>query len=347
MVKNGLRDLGYNYIVLDDCWAGYRDNTTNQIVPDPQRFPKGMKELADYLHSLGLKLGLYTDVGTQTCRGGRPGSWPHYELDAQTFASWDIDYVKMDWCDHPGGYNASQLYGMMRDALNKTGKPIMFSICEWGRYTPWEWGMETGNLWRSGPDHMPLWWSIDSGQDPGVGGGTSQIIQHMAGLSQYAGPGGWNDPDFLMPGYFWESINDMVSEFNFWCLTASPLIVATDVRDLSDKQVLLNKEAIAIDQDPLGIPGDIRVNNTDGGQIWSRPLSGNAWAAILYNSNLAWGDVSPVLQFNPALLPGWPANVTTAYVRDVWTKNNYGPISNYTTNLVPHQSVMLRIVPAK
>jgi len=149
-----------------------------------------------------MKLGLYTDVGVQTCRGGRPGSWPYYDLDAQTFANWTIDFVKMDWCGHPGGHEAPELYGMMRDALNKTGRPMLLSICEWGRYTPWEWGKETGNMWRAGPDHIPIWVAPDTGQDPGTAGGTSQIIQHFAGLSSYAGPGGWNDPDFLMPGNY-------------------------------------------------------------------------------------------------------------------------------------------------
>jgi len=299
------------------------------------------------MHAKGMKLGLYTDVGQNTCRGGRPGSWPYYDLDAQTFASWGIDFVKMDWCGHPGGHEAQELYTMMRDALNKTGRPILFSLCEWGKYNVWEWGMEVGNIWRAGPDHIPLWWSPDSGQDPGTAGGTSQIIQHFAGLSKYAGPGGWNDPDFLMPGYFWDTEFDMVTEFSFWCLFAAPLIVATDVRDLSDKQVLLNTEAIAIDQDTLAIPGDLRVNNTDGGQIWSRPLSGNRWAAILYNSNLIFGFVDLTLTFTNATLPGWPSTTNKATVRDIWTKTNYGPSNSFTqTWLWPHQSVMIVITPS-
>jgi len=251
----------------------------------------------------------------------------------------------MDWCGNPG-YPAQVLYTNMSKALNKTGRPILFSICEWGRFNVWEWGMDVANMWRSGPDHIPLWWSPDSGQDPGTGGGTSQIIQHFGGLSKYAGPGGWNDPDFLMPGYFWESEYDPITEFSFWCLLAAPLIVATDVRDLSDKQVLLNKEAIEIDQDPLGIPGDIRLNNTDGGQIWSRRLSGNRWAAILYNSNLLFGDVTLTLNFTTDMLLNWPSNTTKGIVRDIWQKTNYAPANSFTkSGIVPHQSYTLVITP--
>jgi len=187
---------------------------------------------------------------------------------------------------------------------------------------------------------------VSCGQDPGTGGGTSQIIQHQAGISKYSGPGQWNDPDFLMPGYFWEFSYDQKTEFSFWCLFAAPLIVATDVRDLSDKQVLLNKEAIAINQDPLGIQGDIRANYSSGGQIWSRPLSNNCWAVILYNSNLVWGDVSINLNFTKEFLPGWPESVTSANVRDIWKQVDNENIQQFTvTSLAPHDSVMLKIVP--
>jgi len=252
----------------------------------------------------------------------------------------------MDWCGHPGQYNASELYQMMSDALNKTGRPIIFAICEWGLNTPWDWAPAMANMWRSGPDHIPLWWSPDSGQDPGTGGGTSQIIQHYVGLSKYAAPGQWNDPDYLLPGYFWEFEVDSVTEFSFWSLFAAPLIVATDVRDLSDKQVILNKEVIDIDQDKLGIQGDIRYNNTDGGQIWTRPLSNNYWAAVLYNSNLFYGDVSFALNFTVDIFPGWPATVSKASVRDVWNHKDLGVFSQYiVTELVPHASVMLKVTP--
>jgi len=252
----------------------------------------------------------------------------------------------MDWCGHPGQYTAPQLYQMMSDALNKTGRPILFSICEWGLYNPWEWAPPMANMWRSGPDHIPLWWSPDTGQDPGTAGGTSQIIQHFAGLSKYAAPGQWNDPDYLLPGYFWEFEVESVTEFSFWSLFAAPLIVATDVRDLSDKQVILNKEVIDIDQDKLGIQGDLRVNNTDGGQIWTRPLSNNSWAAVLYNSNFLLGDASFALNFTADIFPGWPSTISKASVRDVWAHQDMGVFSQYIVSSVePHASVMLKVTP--
>jgi len=191
---------------------------------DSSRFPSGMKALADYIHQRGMKLGLYTDVGSKTCRGGRPGSWPYYKQDALTFASWTIDMVKMDWCGHPGGYTAPELYGMFRDALNATGRKILFNICEWGKSTPWIWGPNTSNTWRVGPDHLPLWWTWETDQDPGQGQGTANIIQHMAGLSKYSGPGGWNDPDFLMTGEWWLEEIDSQTEFSFLVLVCCSII---------------------------------------------------------------------------------------------------------------------------
>lgn len=320
MAANGLKDLGYNYIVLDDCWGGGRD-AQNNIIPDASRFPSGMKNLTDYIHARGLLFGVYTDVGTTTCRGGRPGSWPFYEQDARVFASWGLDYVKMDWCHEPSGFTAQELYTNMSQALNKTGRPIFFSICEWGRYDPWTWGMKVGNSWRVGPDHLPLWWTPPFQQDPGQGQGTANIIEHMAGLSSYAGPGGWNDPDFLMPGYWWLSENEQISEFSFWCLWASPLIVATDVRVLSDKKHILNKEAIAVNQDKLGIPGDRIANYTNGGQVWAKPLSNGSWAVILYNPNFFESVDIPVSWDQ---IRGWPAGNKNALVRDLWKHENQG-----------------------
>jgi len=297
-----------------------------------------MKALADYVHLYGLKLGLYTDVGEFTCRDGRPGSWPYYKQDALTFASWGVDMVKMDWCGHPGGYTAPQLYGMFRDALNATGRRMLFNICGWGKYDPWLWGPNTSNTWRVGPDHLPLWWTPPTDQDPGQGQGTANIIQHMGGLSKYSGPGGWNDPDFLMTGEWWMEEIDSQTEFSFWCLFSAPLFVSTDIRVLSNKQEILNKEAIAINQDPLGLAGDIRGNFTDGGQVWSKRIQGNSWAVILYNSNIVFGYVQVTVSWAKHL-PGWPAGKVVGKLRDIWQHKNIGSYSNsYTSDfLQPHQ----------
>jgi len=340
MVASGLKALGYTYILLDDCWGGGRDPTTQEIYPDPTRFPSGMASLASYIHDRGLYLGLYTDIGNQTCRGGRPGSGGHYIQDANTFARWGADMVKMDFCDRPPG-STEVLYGMMRDALNQTGRHMVFDICEWGREEVWTWGSKTANTWRVGPDHLPLWWTPDTDQDPGQGQGTANVIQHMAGLSQYAGPGGWNDPDFLMTGEWWLSDTDSQTEFSFWCLFAAPLFVATDIRELSNKKEILNSEAIAVNQDKLGIAGDLRVNLTSGAQVWSKPLSNQEWAVILYNSNLIWWDVDVTVSWNNQQLPGWPATAIGANVRDLWAHQQVGnnlPTNFTVSGLGPHET---------
>lgn len=350
MASNGMKELGYEYINLDDCWAGPRDAQGN-ITAEKSRFPSGtLKPLADYVHSLGLKLGMYTDVGEHTCRDNRPGSWPHYQQDANTYKEWGIDFVKMDWCDHPGGHSAEELYGMMRDALNETGRPMFFALCEWGLYDVWTWGMKTGNSWRVGPDHLPLWWTPETSQDPGQGQGTANIIEHMAGLSKYAGPGGWNDPDFLMTGMemiplFWLSETDWQTEFSFWCLFSAPLVVASDIRDMSNKQVLLNKEAIAVNQDPLGIPGDRRYKH-EGGEIWTKPLSGGAWAVIFYCSNDIL-SIDLTMNIDSKTLPGWPKNTTSASFRDIWDHRDVGVFQSTFSvkDLGPHATQMYIVKP--
>jgi len=348
MATNGMKDLGYEYILLDDCWAGPR-LANGTITAELDRFPSGtLKPLADYVHSLGLKIGLYTDVGEKTCKGDRPGSWPYYEQDAKVYASWSMDMVKMDWCGHPGGYSAQQLYTMMRDALNKTGRPMFFMMCEWGLFNVWEWAMPVGNSWRIGPDHIPLWWTPATTQDPGEGQGTANIIEHFAGLSKYAGPGGWNDADFLMPGYFWMGYEDQKTEFSFWSLVSSPLLVATDIRHLGDKQVVLNKEVIQVNQDPLGIPGDRRQKYRDGGEVWSRYLSDGTWAVILYNSNIFYGTANVTVRWNSDDLPNWPNGVTKAKVRDMWAHQDLGPIvGSFSYSLQPHVSMMYKVTPVK
>jgi len=195
MASNGMKEAGYKYINMDDCWADHRD-ADGTIVPDESRFPNGLVPVIQYVNSKGFKLGLYTDAGIYTCsQGGRshkiPGSYGHYSQDAETYASWGVEYVKMDWCNTK--INGTQLdpkeqYPQMTKALNKTGKPIFFNACEWGVEDPWMWMAQFANSWRSGPDHHDDW---DS---------TSKIILNNIGKGKYAGPGGWNDFDFLMTG---------------------------------------------------------------------------------------------------------------------------------------------------
>eukprot|EP01090_Pellita_catalonica_P015504 TRINITY_DN421_c0_g1_i1.p1 TRINITY_DN421_c0_g1~~TRINITY_DN421_c0_g1_i1.p1 ORF type:complete len:410 (+),score=50.57 TRINITY_DN421_c0_g1_i1:77-1306(+) len=349
MANNGMKELGYNYVILDDCWAGNRTKEGN-ITADQSRFPSGMKNLADYVHKLDLKLGLYTDAGEHTCRDNRPGSWPHYQQDAWTYADWGVDYVKMDWCNHPGGHTAQELYKMMSDALNATGQEIFFNMCEWGLWEPWEWGPTVSNSYRIGPDHLPLWWTPETSQDPGQGQGTSNIIEHLAGKSKYAGPGGWNDPDYLMIGIWIGGLTetDWRTSFNIWCICAAPLIVATDIRNLGDKQILLNAEAIAVNQDPLGVPGDRRAKNADGGEVWTKQLSDGSWAVVVYCSNfLEWADIA--FEFDRTYFLNWPIGSTSAKIRDLWQHKDIGTFNGQYTasDVAGHESLMFKVTPVK
>jgi alpha-galactosidase len=343
VVSSGLKSLGYIYVNMDDCWAGPRDKQGN-ITPDPTRFPNGMKPLVDFIHSLGLKVGLYTDGGTETCVGHRPGSYGHYQQDANTYAAWGIDYVKMDWC-HTKGLDPKIQYPLMRDALNKTGRPIFFEMCEWGLSEPWTWAAPVANSWRTTDDHHDSWNS------------TATIIEQQAGLSHYSGPGAWNYMDFLMTGgegcLFFEHKHcsgqtdiEYRTEFSFWALLNSPLIVSTDIRVLTPimKEVLFNTEVIAVNQDPFAQQGD-RISNrrcepsvTATCQVWAKPLvPGNKFAVILYNSADSKSyDIT--VKFSNL---GWPGG-TKALVRDLWKHEDVGIFKDiYTAHQVPPHGVTM------
>jgi alpha-galactosidase len=337
------------YILLDDCWAAKeRNNKTGAIQADSSRFPSGtLKPLADFVHARGMKLMAYTDAGKKTCRDGRTGSGGHYVQDANTFASWGLDGVKMDWCDHGSG-TEKELYSEFSRALNKTGRPMLFYICGWGIQQPWEWAPAISNVWRAGPDHIPVYYLPPGSQDPGVGGGTWNVIQHMAGLSKYAAPGSFPTPDYLEPGYLWNSAADDRAEFTFWCLLGAPLMVATDVRDMKNKEHLFNTEALSINQDPLGSTGDIRLNNTNGRQVWSRRLSNGDYAVVLFNANLLYGDVENTLRLNGSYLPNWPSAKTSCKLRDIWAQKDLGTFKDGALpkfDQGPHDTQFLRVTP--
>jgi alpha-galactosidase len=349
MSTNGMLEAGYQYVNLDDCWAGYRDAKGN-LQPDSWRFPSGMKALADYVHSKGLKIGLYTDAGTATCVGNRPGSYGHYQQDANTFAAWGIDYVKMDWCNTY--INGTQLdpreaYQNMSKALNNTGRKIFFNICEWGLNQPWKWGAYYGNSWRTGQDHHDKW-----------DGNTNFIIAANSNLAPFAGPGGWNDMDFLMTGgegCWWDfyrvcpgmTETEYITEFSMWSLLNSPLIVATDVRGSHftafKKSVLLNKEVIAVNQDKLGVQGSRLYFDTCPlapftCEVWGKPMYDKSWAVVLYNS----GDVHSLnitLKFSSL---GFPPS-SKVLLRDLWQHKDVGTFQQtFTAAVAPHAVRMLR-----
>jgi alpha-galactosidase len=279
MTTNGMKAAGYQYINIDDCWQGQRD-ARGFIQADPLKFPSGIKALADYVHAKGLKLGIYSDVGYQTC-GGHIASRAHENQDAQTYAEWGVDYLKYDWCDHDG-LEAEAAYSKMRDALHAAGRPIVFSLCEWGSNKPWEWAQNVGHLWRTTTDIFP---GFDSVLDHGSWQqwGVLRIIDAQKPLRAAAGPGHWNDPDMLEVGNGMSGGEDR-AHFSMWCMLAAPLISGNDLADMAPATlaILDNKDVIAVDQDKLGVEGFPYTTNGTV-EIWFKPLTHGDWAMCALN----------------------------------------------------------------
>jgi len=292
MVSTGMKEAGYQYIIIDDYWVGGRD-ATNQLYPDQKRFPEGMKVLADYVHSKGLKLGIYSDAAEYTC-GGVTASYGFEELDAQTFANWGIDYLKYDYCNAPEDVTtAFARYKKMGDALKKTGRPMVYAICEWGQRKPWLWARAAGgNLWRTTWDSRDVWQSNNKDLT-----GIMEIFDQQKDLAQYAGPGGWNDPDLLMVGLYGNGKSSSVrgrfigcstleyrTHFALWAMLAAPLIVNLDVRamDKETAEILLNREIIAINQDSLGKQAVTLFTRNDI-QVLKKELQNGDIAVCVFN----------------------------------------------------------------
>ncbi len=286
MVEYGLVDAGYVYLNLDDGWHGERD-AQGFIHEDPEKFPSGMKALADYLHARGLKLGIYSDAGTNTC-ACYAGSLGHEYQDAFMYAHWGVDYLKYDWC-YTNNINPKGAYALMRNALRAAGRPILFSMCEWGSSKPWEWAADVGHSWRTtgdigisfmpiplrrGPDGRPLWKAL----------GVMEIVEMNEPLRQYAGPGHWNDPDMLEVGNGM-SVSEDRAHFTLWCMMAAPLILGNDITNMTPETlaIITNREMIAVDQDPLGIQG-LRLKKDGDLQYWFKPLSDGDWAFCILNT---------------------------------------------------------------
>ena len=319
MVSSGMQAAGYQYVNIDDCWQVSRD-ASGTIVADPARFPEGMKALADYVHSKGLKLGLYTDAGTGTCEK-RPGSLNHEDQDAKTYASWGIDYVKIDWCNSEG-LDPQVQYAKFRDALAHSGHPIVFSICNWGVKTPWRWGPTTGNLWRTTGDindtydRMTL---IGFGQN---------------GLEKFAGPGYWNDPDMLEVGNGGMKRDEYRTHMALWAILAAPLLAGNDLRSMSPetKELLTNSEVLAVDQDKKGVQGH-RVWQEGPLEIWVKPLADGSQAVGLFNRGESATKMT--LDFKSI---GAPAS---AKLRDLLDHKDLGTMQNSYSADVPTHGVAL------
>ena len=332
MVRTGMRDAGYQYVVIDDCWQVSRDANGN-IVADPQRFPDGIKAVADYVHSQGLKFGIYSDAGTGTCEN-RPGSRGYEFQDARQYAAWGVDYLKYDWCNHSTQDSAAS-YSIMRDALAKSGRPIVFSLCEWGSTKPWLWARNVGHLWRTTGDITDKWDTGEKSDNIGV----LQILDLQDGLESYAGPGHWNDPDMLEVGNGGMTATEYRAHFSLWCLLAAPLMAGNDIRSMSSetRDILTNKEVIAVDQDPLGRQGR-RVKRTGDTEVWAKEMSDGSRAVALLNRGSA--ETRITLEWTSI---GYPVYLGAA-VRDLWEHKSLDHAKGTFSASVPSHGVVMLLI---
>lgn len=328
MVSKGLAALGYKYINLDDCWAELNRDSQGNLVPKGSTFPSGIKALADYVHSKGLKLGIYSDAGTQTCSKTMPGSLGHEEQDAKTFASWGVDYLKYDNCNN-NNISPKERYPIMSKALLNSGRSIFFSLCEWGEEDPATWAKEVGNSWRTTGDIDDSWSSMTSRAD---------MNDKWA---SYAGPGGWNDPDMLEVGNGGMTTTEYRSHFSIWALAKAPLLIGCDIRSMDSAtfQLLSNAEVIAVNQDKLGVQGN-KVKTYGDLEVWAGPLSGKRVAVALWNRGSStatitayWSDV------------GLPSTAVVN-ARDLWAHSSEKSVKGQISAAVDaHDSKMYVLTP--
>jgi alpha-galactosidase len=336
MVSTGMKDAGYKYIVIDDGWQIGRDKNGNIIV-NKKKFPSGIKALADYIHSKGLKFGIYSDAGRKTCQG-LPGSRGYEFQDARQYASWGVDYLKYDWCYH-GKQNSEASYKLMRDALYKAGRPIVFSICEWGTTKPWKWAREIGHLWRTTEDILDCW---DCVNDWG-GMGWTLILDKQVGLENYTGPGHWNDPDMLEVGNSGLTTKEYKAHFSMWCMLAAPLMAGNDIRKMSKgtKKILMNKEVIALDQDSLGKQA-VRYKDFGDYEIWVKELKGDELAIAFLNK----GDNSfNIIVKWRNILRKFELSKNIYKIKDLWQHKFIGTTKTvFKSKLEKHDIILVRLV---
>jgi len=334
LVSTGMRDLGYQYVIIQECIASARDEQ-GRLVPELRRFPNGISALVQHIHSKGLKAGIYTDVGPFTCFPSPryQGSYEHERLDAETFASWGIDLVEVDFCNKPKGHTAEELYGRMATEIQRTGRPMLLYVCSWGKEEPWNWAPGVAQVWRTGPDI-----SYDKGRVK-----WQSIVRNFQLNARHAtvtAPNSWNDPDMLEVGNAGLTATEARSHFSMWAISAAPLWAGTDLTHLDPETlaILTNREVIAVDQDVLGA-GIRRVADRGGIQVWAKTLGkriGGSQAVLMLNlasskkiAHVRWSEVG--------LLPG-------ASVRDLWSHKDLGNFDKgYSTELPSHGSVLLRV----
>jgi len=332
-ISLGLKDAGYTYVNVDDCWANWQRDKDGALQANPKRFPSGIKALAAYVHEKGLKFGLYSSAGTSTCEPlqenrGFPGGLGHEKQDAATFASWDVDYLKYDNCNNQK-VDAHKRYLDMANALRATHRPIFFSMCEWGENKPWLWAGKppvSAQSWRTTGDITDTYASM------------LKIFKQNVVLDKYASLGHWNDPDMLEVGNGGMTDVEYRSHFSLWAIMASPLLVGTDIRKIKPDalEILLNKEVIAVDQDPLGVQGE-QVRDTDGIHVIVKPMKDGSRAVAVFNETDAAVDAS---------VAATEIGLKTAgkyKVRDLWQHTDASGDGSIKVNLPAHAIAMYRI----
>ncbi|XP_021902359.1 alpha-galactosidase-like isoform X2 [Carica papaya] len=330
LVSTGLAALGYKYVNIDDCWGEDSRDWRGNLRPKASTFPSGIKGLADYVHARGLKLGIYSDAGYRTCSNTMPGSLGHEDQDAATFAEWGVDYLKYDNC-YNGGSKPQERYIKMSYALRKVGRPILYSLCEWGQEDPARWAGQYGNSWRTTGDINDTWASITS------------IADQNNNWGRYAGPGRWNDPDMLEVGNGGMSLDEYRSHFSIWALMKAPLLIGCDLRSVSREtlSIIGNKEVIEVNQDPQGIQGR-KIRSKGDLEVWAGPLSRGRLVVVMWNRSnaraaisVAWREVGI-----PPLKP--------VIVRDLWAHSFVYMSKQYrmTAYVAPHGCKMYILIPA-
>jgi len=348
MVSSGMAAAGYNYIVLDDGWMTKERDANGDLVPDPAKFPNGMKAVVDYVHSKGLKFGLYNCAGTQTC-AGYPGTRGYEYQDARFYAKLEIDFLKYDWCNTKG-ITAPEAYTTMSNALKTAGRPIVFSLCEWGDNQPWEWGKPVGNLWRISGDIYPCFDCEFKHPENWSSWGFMKIAEMRKDIRKYSGPDHWNDFDMMEVGNEMNDTEDK-AHFAIWCMLSSPLVAGNDFRKMSKETlaILTNKELIAVDQDKLGIQG-FKYSAEDGVEVWVKPLSDGNWAVTFLNRS----DVARKINFDWKKHTikdadfGYQADFskTVFKIKDLWKNKEAGNTKkNFVADLASHDVITIRLIP--
>ena len=335
MVSSGMKDAGYEYVVVDDGWEAPSRDSSGNLVPDPNKFPHGMKALADYIHSKGLKFGIHNCAGNTTCNGF-PGGRGHEYQDARLYASWGVDYLKYDWCDH-GTADAHETYKTMGDALYAAQRPVVYSLCEWGSSKPWEWAKDVAHLWRTTGDITDCY-NCQGEYDLGM----RFVLKLQDGLEKYAGPDHWNDPDMLEVGNPGLSLTESRSHFSLWCMLAAPLMAGNDLRKMSPEvlSILTNKDALSIDQDKLGKQAYLYMDHLSK-LIYVKELSDGSWAVCWHNT----GDQPYIQRINWKHFTFLKGEFE---IKDIWKNQVIGTTSkNIDVNIDSHDVLFYKLTPRK